>query len=70
MGKKVPIEVPLTGETDHPVVINLVFNDAMKRWDVELLTGNFKSENAAREMAEYLREMMEERLGSREVRKH
>ena len=44
--------------------------DPMKRWDVELLTGNFKSEEAAREMAEYLREMMEERLGSQEVRKH
>jgi hypothetical protein len=70
MSKKVPIAVPLPEATDHPIVINIVFNDAMKRWDVELLTGNFKSEEAARETAEYLREMMVERLGSQEVSKH
>jgi hypothetical protein len=70
MAKKVPVEVPLAEATDHPVVINIVFNEAMQRWDVELLTGNYESQDAAREVAEYLREIMEERFGSQELRKH
>jgi hypothetical protein len=62
MGKKVPIEVPLTEASvrrRHAAVVLSSFSPATS-----------KSEDAAREMAEYLREIMEERLGSQEVGKH
>jgi hypothetical protein len=62
MGKKVPIEVPLTER---------VFDDAMQRWDCRASHRQLqRARTPPREMAEYLREIMEERLGSQEVGKH
>src|SRR5688500_3190758 len=36
-GQEGPIKVLLTPPDHHPAVINVVFNDAMQRWDVELV---------------------------------
>jgi hypothetical protein len=64
-----PILVPLSDmENGNPIVVGIQENPAMKRWDVVLQVGNFKSRHSAETAARHIVRMVEDELGSRPAR--
>ncbi len=54
------IEMDLTHPDNHPILISVGKNEEMGAFDLDILVGNFKTEDAAREYADRVKEFLEE----------
>ena len=59
--------IPLSDPENNPIMVAYEFNQAMGRWDAHLIVGNFATEAEAKQVAEWLAELAEEKLGSKEI---
>jgi hypothetical protein len=57
------LAVPLAKASNNPVAMGLTYNAPMGAWDINIDVGNFPTERAAREAADFIAKLFQKELG-------
>ncbi len=58
------MKLPISDDDKHPIAIAIADNKEMAAFDLQILVGNFKTEEAAMEYANGVKEFLEEHAGA------